>query len=243
MHSTKTLPYVYILTHKQTGQFYIGYRFANKVPSSEDMGKLYFTSSNLVKPCFNDFNISIIAEFFNKEDAYLFEQQLIKDSWSNPLILNRRFHEVTNEKMFIMNKPFSSETRSRMSESHKLRWTDDAKKVQSQKLTGQKREYKKRKPLSDDHRANIGKANIGKIRTKESRDLISQNHHDISGGKNPRAKKIVLTSPDGIKHIAVGNFAQKCKELKLSTSTMLRLLHTGKKAISGSTLGWNCYYD
>lgn len=243
MHSTKALPYVYILTHKETGQFYIGYRYANKSPSSEDLGKSYFTSSNLVKPKFFEFDISIVAEFFNKEDAYFFEQQLIKESWTNPLILNRRFHETTNEKLFIMNKPFSDETREKMSDSHKKRWTDEAKQMQSKALTGTKREYKKRSPLSLEHKENISKANTGKKRSTQSKALISKNHHDVCGEKNPKAKKITLVAPDGTMHFTYGNFSQKCKELGLSYSTMLRMLHTKAKATSGSTFGWDCFYS
>ena len=40
----KALPYVYKLVHKETGEFYIGFRCANKVPANEDLGIKYFTS-------------------------------------------------------------------------------------------------------------------------------------------------------------------------------------------------------
>lgn len=42
----KILPYVYKLTHKETGQFYIGFRKANKVNSNQDLGLKYFSSSS-----------------------------------------------------------------------------------------------------------------------------------------------------------------------------------------------------
>ena len=43
------LPYVYKLTHKETGQFYIGYRKANKVQSYCDIGIVYFSSSKEIE--------------------------------------------------------------------------------------------------------------------------------------------------------------------------------------------------
>jgi hypothetical protein len=85
-------PYVYRLDHPVTGEFYIGYRCANKVSSAEDLGHIYFTSSKIVKPRFHEFTYQIIAEFFDKNDAYDFEQQLISDNFKNPNILNRLVH-------------------------------------------------------------------------------------------------------------------------------------------------------
>lgn len=89
----KVLPYVYKLTHKETGEFYIGYRAANKVYSSNDLGCKYFSSSKKVKSIgFENFNIEIVAEFFAWEDAYDFEQGLIKEHFKDPLCLNRNYN-------------------------------------------------------------------------------------------------------------------------------------------------------
>lgn len=89
---TKILPYVYRLTHKETGQYYIGYRKANKVQSYYDIGIVYFSSSPRVKELgFENFDIEIIAEFFDWKEANLFEQGLIKDNFKNPLCLNKNY--------------------------------------------------------------------------------------------------------------------------------------------------------
>lgn len=127
--STKVLPYVYQLVHKETGQFYIGLRFANIVPSSEDLGINYFTSSNHVKKLkFENFNFYIIAEFFKKEDAILFENELIKENWKNPLILNkamagkllfRRDNSGQNNPMYGKSRVYTKEDRLKMSLSMK----------------------------------------------------------------------------------------------------------------------------
>jgi hypothetical protein len=87
------LPYVYKLTHRETGEFYIGYRAVNKVSSLEDIGFKYFSSSKKVEELgFENFNIEIIAEFFKPEVAYEFEQNLISENIKDPLCLNRNYN-------------------------------------------------------------------------------------------------------------------------------------------------------
>lgn len=87
----KILPYVYRLDNPNTGEFYIGGRFSNKVKSSEDLGTYYFTSSKKIKPNFQNFTITIIAEFFDKHSAYEYEQLLIKEHWRTPGCLNGNY--------------------------------------------------------------------------------------------------------------------------------------------------------
>jgi hypothetical protein len=86
--STKALPYVYMCQEKNSPNFYIGYRYANYLPSTEDFGKNYFTSNSYVKENFDNFEHTIIAEFFTKRDALNFESQLIKESNSEYCINN-----------------------------------------------------------------------------------------------------------------------------------------------------------
>jgi hypothetical protein len=79
----KALPYVYLCQEKNSPYFYIGYRFTNYLPSNEDFGKKYFTSNEYVRGNFDNFEHTIVAEFFTKEDAYAFESQLIKETRSD----------------------------------------------------------------------------------------------------------------------------------------------------------------
>jgi len=88
--SEKVMPYVYMGIHKTTGQFYIGSR-TPKSPSHSDIFT-YRTSSKYVKPIFDEFEWVIIAEFFNGMHAYDYEQELIHNSWGNPLMMNRVCH-------------------------------------------------------------------------------------------------------------------------------------------------------
>ena len=93
--NNKNYPYVYIGVHP-SGHFYIGYRERNTVPSYLDLGTHYKTtsSSTLVKDEFDNFKWSIVAEFYTdtaNDDAYWFEQSLIKESIKNPLCLNKHY--------------------------------------------------------------------------------------------------------------------------------------------------------
>lgn len=91
--SSKVNPYVYICIHRETKEFYIGSRVANKEPSHLDFPK-YRTSSKNVKPRFDQFDWYIVAEFTyqtSKNDAYDFEQLLIYENWKDPLILNKHY--------------------------------------------------------------------------------------------------------------------------------------------------------
>ena len=92
--STKALPYVYMCQEKNSPNFYIGYRYANYLPSTEDFGKNYFTSNDYVKENFDNFDHTIIAEFFTKRDALNFESQLIKESNSDHCINNFKYKKV-----------------------------------------------------------------------------------------------------------------------------------------------------
>lgn len=87
--STRTLPYVYLCKEKDSPYYYIGYRYKNSVPSSEDFGTHYFTSNKYVKENFEKFEYIILAEFFDRQSAYQFECNLIKELRSE-FMLNRQ---------------------------------------------------------------------------------------------------------------------------------------------------------
>lgn len=57
--STKVLPYVYRLDNPITGEFYIGYREANKIQSDLDL-PIYRTSKAKVRNSFNDYKWRIL---------------------------------------------------------------------------------------------------------------------------------------------------------------------------------------
>jgi len=105
-NSTKVLPYVYMCKEKNSPYFYIGYRYANYDPSTKDFGKKYFTSNNYVRENFDNFEHTIIAEFFTKEDAYAYESQLIQELNSEYLINSQRYKKCKPyQKVIVDNSP------------------------------------------------------------------------------------------------------------------------------------------
>lgn len=93
----KALPYVYRCTEKDTGKFYIGYRFKNFVPANEDLGKYYFTSNNYVKENFDKFDYEIIGEFPDRKTAFAFETKLINETKCE-MQINANKHNKAKEK-------------------------------------------------------------------------------------------------------------------------------------------------
>jgi hypothetical protein len=78
--SKTALPYVYRCVERETGKFYIGYRYKNHVPAKEDFGVHYFTSNDYVKENFDKFDYEIIAEFPDRKSAFAYETQLIRET-------------------------------------------------------------------------------------------------------------------------------------------------------------------
>lgn len=137
--SSKVLPYIYKLTHKETYQFYYGYREANNVPSSEDLGTFYFSSSNVInKLGFENFNLEIIAEFYNGSDAWEYEQTLIEENIKNPLCINKHFTK-SGKSQWRRVGPLSEETKLKMSLAWKTRIvSEETKLIMSQNRKGKK---------------------------------------------------------------------------------------------------------
>ena len=181
--STKAAPYVYICTHKETNEFYIGYRMVNvklNIPSHLDLPE-YKTSSTTVNPDFHDYTWTIIAEFFDPSHAYTFEQQLIFDNWKNPLLLNGRYH-LGEDKQFRNSGPHSDESKQKISDATKgikrgpngkkgipngrkgipsgqIPWNKGMKGIPTGRPAWNKGIPNRRKgiPLSDEHKQNLRK--------------------------------------------------------------------------------------
>ncbi|HET8688305.1 MAG TPA: hypothetical protein VFM18_16980 [Methanosarcina sp.] len=143
--STKARPYVYMGIHKITKEIYIGYREKNVLvdrPSHIDLFE-YRTSSKIVKPDFDNYNWHIIAEFFNGNDAYDFEQQLIFENWNNPLLLNKQYRLSNGVKRFKTSGEHSEETKQKMRKPKRC-------------------SNRKGKPLSKQHKESISTSKKGK---------------------------------------------------------------------------------
>lgn len=132
--SGKALPYVYQLVHKETGEFYIGFRYGNvKInrPATEDL-PLYRTSSKKVNPKFDEFEWGIIAEFEDKDEAYTYEQKLIHENWGHPMMLNERCQH--NGSLLQRDTP---EIRKKQSEAKKgWKPSEEMRRAQSERMKG-----------------------------------------------------------------------------------------------------------
>lgn len=157
--------------HKKTGHFYIGYREKNVyLNRSSDIDlPIYKTSSNKIKSFFTDYEWSIIAEFFNGEAAYEFEQFLINEHWDNPLLINKN---CFYDKKKFRNGVHSEETKRKISQSliGKKISKEHKDNIKLSKLG------KKLPPRSLEHRQKISVAKTGSKRppvTEETRKKLS----------------------------------------------------------------------
>ena len=200
--SDRAVPYVYICTHKETNQFYIGYRGSNvrlNRPSHLDLPK-YKTSSKIVKPDWSNYTWTIVAEFFDPSDAYIFEQQLICDNWKNPLLLNKHYAKDGN-KHFRNSGP--SEKKGKP--SGKIPWNKGISTGPSSS------KGIKRGPNSDEHNQNISVALTGKTRSAEH----CQNISDAMTGKTQ--------SPETIKKRADSNRGKLSPKKGILTGPTMRV--------------------
>lgn len=92
--SKEALPYVYRCTERETGRFYIGYRFKNYVPAKEDLGTHYFTSNDYVKENFDKFDYEIVAEFPDRKSAFAYETHLIKETRCEQQINANKYNKI-----------------------------------------------------------------------------------------------------------------------------------------------------
>lgn len=192
------LPYVYKLTHKTTNQFYIGFRKSNKLKSEFDLGFKYFSSSKTIKELgFENFHIEIIAEFFDPKDAYDFEQNLIKENFKNPLILNKRHHADSKEKYnFLISRNMSGENNPMYGISRTGKTNPFYNKTHSTETKNKLRDI-----------------NLGKKYSISTKIKHSQN---TTGENNPKAKFIdIFDSNDNLIYCCKGNFYKICELHKL----------------------------
>lgn len=164
--SIRVLPYVYRLTHKDNGQFYIGYRSANKLRSEIDI-EIYQTSSDKIKLIgFDNFNWEILAEFYDGDHAYDFEQDLIRLNFDNPLCLNDNFVLNNNGVRFKTPKSLSKETKEKISKSHIGKKVSDETRLKQSKAAS-----KTRRSCSEETKIKLSRINMGH---KVSQELIEK---------------------------------------------------------------------
>lgn len=115
---TKEIPsYVYKHLNTITGQFYFGSRCRNiklNLTPEEDFPK-YVCSANIKTQILEEKEIwisKIIKTFYGKNkriDSWWYEQDLIKEHWKDPLILNKHYFDREKGHSIFLPKEFESE--------------------------------------------------------------------------------------------------------------------------------------
>lgn len=188
--SSRVAPYVYQCTNRITGEFYIGYRCANNKPSHIDF-PLYKTSSKEVKPVFDQFDWSIIAEFFDKDSAYDFEQKLIDENWGNPLLLNRTCYYGKKRL-----KP--------------RQWSEEKRRL----VSIQRKGFNKGRVVSNEVRERISNTMSGKVkppRTKEHSEAIRISKVGILLGETEKYKGVYELTLTTSEKIIINDLLLYCK--------------------------------
>lgn len=166
--------YVYRVTQKSTGKHYIGSRKANDV--GDDLGKVYFTSSRIVRPLFqsnpNEFDVKIIRRFLDYKTALLFEHRLLQRVGvpQNPLFFNKS--RMSKEHILVFS---SEETRNKIKE---------ARKRQTPPTLG--------KRMSETTKAKISKANAGRTPSETARRRMS--FAKLGRSRSPEVKEKIRLS-------------------------------------------------
>lgn len=167
--SEKVMPYVYMCIHNQTGRFYIGSRYTKSLnkPSHEDF-PLYKTSSKQVRPNFHEYSWYIVAEFFNRIDAYQYEQQLIYENWLNPQLINAVCRHNTT-KMFSPEKSTMSEARrTKLIEYNRSR-TGTTHTPETKAKMSATRKGKQWNVMTEEIKRKISESNRGKTLTEDQK--------------------------------------------------------------------------
>lgn len=143
--------YIYKITEKTSGKFYIGARGSNKKPD-EDLGIKYFSSSKKVKNLISEigienFTFEIINDTYSSwEKAYGDEQFIISKNIENPLNMNKAcyyrkkdFGVISEEsKKIISQKSLSmwsdEEKSKKIIENQKKSWTEERRKKYSEMM-------------------------------------------------------------------------------------------------------------
>lgn len=189
MSSNHIYPYVYRGDHPITGEFYIGYRCANKHPAETDLGVHYKTSSDIVKNRFCEFKWTIIAIFFTREDAYDFEQSLIKEEWDDPLILNQSVR--TDDSIRFMTPVgyhHSKETIEKMKAAKVDYVPWNAGVPMREDLKQSLSAARKGIPLSEETRKKMSDSSKGKVHSKETKKKMSDNRKGIPLSESAKQK-------------------------------------------------------
>ena len=212
--SEKALPYVYKGTHSITGEFYIGSRTAKDITLSHLDLRVYKTSSKHVKHRVDEFEWIIVAEFFSGDDAYDYEQELIFNTWKDPLSLNETCYYGKHR--FRMRGPRTQEHKDKIGKAHRGK-TVSAES--SQKAVKTRRE------------------NGGWIMTEELRAKLVAGHTGLTHTEESKQKMRKPKAPFSSEHKAKIKAARALQVIP--KQSIVTCPHCGKQGGSGTMPRWH----
>ena len=84
----------------------------------------------------------------------------------------------------------------------------------------------------------------GIAHTEQAKDKIRNKHHDVSESNNPKARHIVIVTPEGKIVNCFGNFYQTCLIYDISYATANKALANNRQIISkGKSKGYQIFYS
>lgn len=112
----ESIPYVYIITHKTTKQFYIGSRSANvrlNLSPENDILIKYFTTGTLAKDIRSNpssYDAKILFRYDDYDMVFWYEQVLIRENIKNDLCANKQYIDPDLHNKVWVNGSHSTET-------------------------------------------------------------------------------------------------------------------------------------
>ena len=222
-----TIPsYVYKIRHIPTGQYYFGFRKAhiraNRTPE-QDFLTYYYSSSKLVKSMIaeqgiDQFECSIIHQDTNTDEAFWYEQDLIKANRLDPLLLNKQYRDRSTSKGVFLSNGHTTESRLKISNAHKGK-TLSKESIEKMVATRKSRDNYKHTPdyvekmLSTKTRNGTLNSN-----TPESRAKSRQTKIERYGVAQPKHTLETIEKLKKIPHTR--EQVEKCLETKRQNGTM-----------------------
>lgn len=223
----QTIPaYVYQIRNRITREYYIGFRKAhiakNRLPE-QDFLIYYFTSSTKVLDMIKEhglksFEGEILYQDTDHMEAYWYEQKLIKQNWSDPLLLNGHYQDrVTNKNVFLLSSHTES-AKLKISKAHKGKAPSKETIEKMVKTRRDRRNYKHGPETIEKMLTTKKKNGTMNSNTPESREKSRQTKLERYGVPHPKHTLETIKKLKGRKRSA--EEISKCLETKKKNGTM-----------------------
>lgn len=218
--------YVYKIRNKSTNQYYFGFRKAhikaNRTPE-EDFLIYYYSSSILVQSMIveqgiDQFECNIVYQDIDAEKAFWYEQDLIKEYWDDPLLLNKQYRDKETSKGIFLLSSHSSTSKSKISAAHKGK-TVSSQSIEKMVATRRARgNYKQSDSMVEKMLATKQRNGTTNSNTPESRAKSRQTKIERYGVPQPKHTLETIAKLKSIPHSP--ERVAKCIETKKKNGTL-----------------------